>query len=155
MFKWLMSLCKTPGSAGPPQELRTYTTSDPTINRDCIAIEGDIWRVECKEQCTIRLFELFNPNVEQCMITYRAKLKTENLTGRAYLEMWCRLTGRGEFFSKGLNNAVKGTNDWASHETAFYLKKKQKPDLIKLNIAVEGTGIIWIRDMQLLLTPLK
>jgi len=130
MFRWLMSLFKTTtGPVDPPQELRTYTTSDPAITRDCIAIEGDTWRVECKEQNTIHLFELFNPNVEQCMITYRAKMKTENLTGPACLEMWCRLPGSGEFFSKGLNNTVKGTNDWASHEITFYLKKNRNPIL--------------------------
>ena len=89
------------------------------------------------------------------MLTYRAKLKTQNFSGRAYLEMWCRLPGRGEFFSKGLQHPVTGTNDWASYETPFYLKKGQKPDLIKLNIVVEGKGELWMKEVELLQTPLK
>ena len=50
---------------------------------------------------------------------------------------------------------MKGTTGWASYEMPFYLKKGQRPDLIKLNCAVEGPGTAWIRDVELLRTPLK
>jgi len=69
--------------------------------------------------------------------------------------MWCRLPGRGEFFSKGVDQAVEGTTDWVSCEIPFYLKKGQRPDLIKLNLAIEGSGKVWIRDVELLKTPLS
>jgi hypothetical protein len=84
-----------------------------------------------------------NPAVEDCLLTYRAELKAEALQGRAFLEMWCRLPGRGEFFSKGHKQAVSGTVDWARYEIPFYLKRGQKPDLIKLNVVVEGQGTVW------------
>jgi hypothetical protein len=88
------------------------------------------------------------------MVTYRAKLKTENLTEQAYLEMWCRLPGKGEFFSRGLAHTVTGSNDWASYETPFLLKKGEKPDLIKLNLVVKGAGKVWVKDVELLKGPL-
>ncbi len=156
MFGWLKSLFRVPQPAGPAQELRSFSASDPTISKDSIAPEGDAWRVTgSTERQTIRLFEVQHPGVEQCMLTYRAQLKTEGVERKAYLEMWCRLPGRGEFFSKGLNNAVKGTNEWASYEIPFYLKRGQKPELVKLDLTVEGSGTIWIKDVQLLQTPLK
>lgn len=155
MLQWLKALFEAPKPAGPPQTLRTFTTSDPTISRDAIVARQDAWHVDSHQEQTIRLFEVANPNVEQCMLTYRAQLKTENMQGRAYLEMWCRLPGRGEFFSKGLHQAAKGTNDWSSHEIPFYLKRGQKPDLLKLNLVVEGKGKVWIREVELLSTPLK
>ena len=62
--------------------------------------------------------------------------------------------GRGEFFSKGLHQTVTGTTDWASFEIPFFLKKGEKPDLIKLNLVVEGKGKIWLKDIELLKTPL-
>jgi hypothetical protein len=49
---------------------------------------------------------------------------------------------------------VSGTTDWASYEVAFLLKKGQKPDLIKLNLVVEGKGQIWLKAVELLKTPL-
>jgi len=69
--------------------------------------------------------------------------------------MWCRLPGRGEFFSKGQQQAVSSTTDWAAYEIPFYLRKNQRPDLIKLNIAVEGTGTVWLRNVEILKTPLS
>jgi hypothetical protein len=69
--------------------------------------------------------------------------------------MWCRLPGRGEFFSKGFNHALKGSTDWASCETPFFLRKEQRPDLVKLNLVAEGPATVWIRDVELLKTALK
>jgi hypothetical protein len=89
------------------------------------------------------------------MLTYRAQMKTENLEGGAYLEMWCRLPGRGEFFSRGFQHNVRGTTDWASYEIPFYLKEGQRPDLLKLNVVVEGKGTLWLRNVELLQTPLR
>lgn len=155
MLKWLRSLFNPPRPIGTPQRLRTFSLNDPTIAQDGITAEADSWRIELKTPQTIRLFEVSEPNVEQCLLTYRAKLKTTDLTDRAFLEMWCRIPGRGEFFSKGFHHAVKGTNNWASYEIPFFLKQGQKPDLIKLNVTVEGTGQVWIKDIELLQTPLS
>ena len=88
------------------------------------------------------------------MLTYRAELKSAGVERGAYLEMWCRLPGRGEFFSKGLHDKLTGTTDWSSHEVPFHLKKGQRPDLVKLNVAFEGGGTVWIRAVELLRTPL-
>jgi hypothetical protein len=155
MWNWLKSLFSMPEPAGPPQSFRTFSTGEPTLTRDGIRPDQGGWCVEAAAARTVRLFEVTEPGVEQCMITYRADIKTEDVRGRAYLEMWCRLPGRGEFFSKGVQQPVSGTTDWSRNEIPFYLKKDQKPDLIKLNLVVEGTGKVWLRNLQLLQTPLK
>jgi hypothetical protein len=82
-------------------------------------------------------------------------MKTEGLSGRTYLEMWCKFEGKGEYFSKGFNQALTGTNDWAKREIPFLLKKGQKPDAVKLNVVVEGNGKVWIKDIELLKTPIE
>ncbi len=155
MLDWLKSIFSAPKPSGPPETIRLFRTTDATLSRGSIAVERDGWVVDAREEQTIRLFEVRDPQVEQCLITYRAAMKTDGLAGRAFLEMWCRLPGRGEFFSKGLNQAVKGTTDWASYEIPFYLKKGQRPDLIKLNLVIEGRGKVWMKDIQLLKTPLS
>lgn len=156
MVNWLKSLLGAPRPSGPSRIVRSFRpTADPTLSRDCITPEQDGWLIDSLRPQTVRLFEVADPPVEQCLLTYRARLKTEGLTGRAYLEMWCRLPGRGEFFSKGIQQAIKGTTDWGSYEIPFHLKKGQSPDLIKLNLAVEGEGRIWVSDVELLKTPLS
>ena len=153
MLNWLKSIFSAPKPSGPPKTIRLFQTSDATLSKDSITVAQDRWVVDAKEDQTIRLFEIQNPDAEQCLLTYRATMKTEGLAGRAFLEMWCRLPGRGEFFSKGLNQAITGTTDWASYEIPFYLKKGQRPDLIKLNLVIEGRGKVSMKDVQLLKTP--
>ena len=155
MITWLKSMFSRPRPSGPPEMLRLFRTTDRTLSQGVITVAQDGWVVDSKEEQTIRLFEVQGPQVEQCLLTYRAKLKTDGLTGRSFLEMWCRLPGHGEFFSKGLNQVVTGTTDWASYEIPFYLRKGQRPDLIKLNLVVEGRGKVWLRDVQLLKTPMR
>jgi PEGA domain/HEAT repeats len=149
---------KTPGNkeedAGKPAK-RRFAVTDKLITKDGVSVDKDAWRIEAKGDRTVRLFEIPNPGMEGCRVIYRAKMKTENLEGRAYLEMWCRMPDGGEYFSKGLQSPVTGTTDWASYETPFFLKKGQRPDLIKLNVVVEGKGALWIKDVELGNAPLE
>ena len=150
----LAALAATAGPKQQPQTMKTFTTTDPAISKDLVVTEDKTWLADCKKAQTFRLFEVENPGVEQCVVTYRAKLKTEGLTEQAYLEMWCRFPGKGEFFSRGLAHTVTGSNDWASYETPFLLKKGEKPDLIKLNLVFKGAGKVWVKDVELLKSPL-
>jgi hypothetical protein len=153
MGGWLRKVLLQDGAGNAPCLLRTFTTTDATLSQDSVKVEGEAWLVDVGEGQVVRLFEIASPEAEGCRIVYRATMKSDNLRGRAYLEMWCRLPGRGEFFSKGLNQVLKGTTDWASYEIPFRLKKGQRPDLIKLNLAVEGQGRVWIKDIELLKSP--
>ena len=155
MLNWLKSRFAGPKPAGPPQVLRVFAPDQPTITQIGIRVEHGAWHIDARaEEQKIRLFEVKNPAVEQCLLTYRAELKAEGLQGRAFLEMWCRLPGRGEFFSKGYQQAVSGTVNWSRYEIPFYLKRYQRPDLIKLNVVVEGPGRVWLRNLEPLKTPL-
>ena len=157
MFNWLQSLFRVPVPVGPPAPLRSFTGAEKTISRSDITAEAGSggWRFSPKSAQTFRLFEVPAPGLEQCMITYRAEMKSEDLEGRGYLELWCRIPGRGEFFSKGLARPVRGSTGWASYEVPFYLKTGQRADMLKLNLTVEGAGIIWMKNIELLRTSLR
>jgi hypothetical protein len=132
---------------------KSFTPLDVPISRDLVLMDENAWSVSCNTTQVFRLFEVANPGVERCRVMYQAKLKTQGLVGRAYLEMWCRFPGRGEAFSRGLDNVVTGSNDWATYQTPFFLKAGEKPDLIRLNLVVEGRGKIFIKDVQLTAWP--
>jgi len=103
----------------------------------------------------VQLFETGNLDAEDCTLSYRAKIKTKNLSGQAYLLMLCSFTGKGESFSKGLGAVKSGNMDWSTAETLFFLKKGENPDNIKLQIVINGTGSVWIDDIKLIKTPNK
>jgi hypothetical protein len=105
---------------------------------------------------SIRLFEVYDPGRDNCVLVYRAKLKAEDLRGRSSLEMWCRWPGGREFFSRaaGFGHVVSGTTGWVTQETPFLLQKGYRPDQVRLNLAVEGAGRVWVKDVELLWAPL-
>ncbi len=86
MLDWLKSIFSAPKPLGPPKTIRLFHTSNATLSKDSITVVQDRWVVDAKEDQTIRLFEIQNPDAEQCLVTYRATMKTEGLAGRAFLE---------------------------------------------------------------------
>jgi hypothetical protein len=81
-------------------------------------------------------------------------LQSQKLDGKAFLEMWVRLPGKGEFFSRGLDRPTSGTTSWTTIATPFFLRAGQKPDLIRLNLVVQGKKRVWIDDIHLMRAPL-
>lgn len=128
-------------------KLRSFSAVDPVVSKEGVIQEGDGWKVSVTEPGAIRLFEVADAKIDDCIVMYRAKMKTENVKGRAFLEMRAR-TPDGEFFSKGFDHVASGTTDWQEYSVPFMLQKGQSPDLFKLNIVVEGTGIIWVKDVE-------
>ena len=128
---------------------KSFNPPDKPISGELTVTDDNAWAVSCTTTQTVRLFEVPDPGVERCMLTYRAKLKSEGLVGRAYLEMWCQVPGIGESFSRGLDNTISGSSGWATCQTPFFLKAGEKPDLIRLNLVVEGQGRVFIKDIEL------
>ena len=155
MLERLKSRFKRPEPAGPAETLRAFRISDPPIAESGVSMDDDAWRIDAGEAGSVPLFEIADPGVEQATIAYSAELRSADLDGGAYLEMWCRFPGRGEFFSKGLHQKVKGTTGWSSHQVPFSLKSGERPDLIRLNVAFDGPGTVWIRNVEVLRTPLR
>lgn len=125
-------------------EMDTETTSDG---------KGSL-RMTASEPTTVRLYETGDMDIENVRLIYRAKLRTLDVEGKVYLEMLCDFAGKGEFFSRALESALSGTNDWTSQETPFFLKKGENPDNVKLNLVINGKGTVWIDDIRLLKAPL-
>ena len=106
-------------------------------------------KITSTEPTIIKLYETGDINIENARMIYEAKIKTENIEGKVFLEIWCHFEGKGEYFSRNLQSFLSGTNDWSSQETVFFLKKGENPDNIKLNLVIEGTGTAWIDEIKL------
>lgn len=131
------------------------TQSGVTFDRAVTADGNGALRVEASGPTVVRLYEVSGLTIDDARLIYRAKVKTENVEGQAFLEMWCVFPGLGEYFSRSLQSPITGTVDWSTHETPFFLQKGQKPELVKLNVVVNGRGTLWIDDIALLKGPLK
>jgi hypothetical protein len=112
-------------------------------------------RIVAKEPTIVRLFEVDDIDVDDARLIYQARVRTKDVEGQVYLEMWCHFPGKGEFFSRGLDSPLTGTINWTTLQISFFLKKGEKPDYVKLNIVINGTGTVWIDDVRLLKAPLQ
>jgi hypothetical protein len=104
---------------------------------------------------TVCLGEVTSLDIDNATLVYSAKVRTElEGTGTAFLELWAHVGG-GQFFSKGMNDAVRQKSDWKTIRTPFLFQKGQKPDKVTLNLVINGKGTIWIDDIVLSKEPLK
>jgi hypothetical protein len=149
--------CGAGKPVGPPQRIQAFAAEDTPITRSGVTAEEGGWRIVPATAGSVPLFEVPLQGVEYTTLTYRARMKASDVKGRAYLEMWVRVPGRGEFFSRGLAQPLQGSSGWASYEIPFFLNERGvRPDLAKLNVAFEGgTGTVWVKDVELLQTPLS
>lgn len=148
----------------PVETLRQYPIDDleGVLTKTGVAFDTTItsdgkgsFRVSAQQPEQVPLFETGDIDVENARLIYQARLRTEGVEGKVYLEMWCHFPGKGEFFSRGLQSALTGTTEWTTQETPFFLKKGENPDNVKLNLVVDGTGTAWIDDVRLVRGPLK
>lgn len=156
------------GSCSKPSqqvtELKSYpldslegiiTQSGVQFDKDISSDGRGSLRITVTEPTVVRLFEVGDIDVDNARLIYQARVRTENVEGQVFLEMWCHFPGKGEFFSRGLQTPLTGTTVWTTEETPFFLKKGENPDNIKLNLVVNGKGTAWIDDIHLIKEPLQ
>jgi predicted Ser/Thr protein kinase len=129
-------------------ELRAFGPDESVLSSNAV-LNGDAWTITSAGTQTVRLFEVTGLEAEDCMLVYQAQMRSRGLTGKAYLEMWCRFPSLGEFFSRGLHNPLTGTTDWEARMTPFLLEAGQRPDRVRLNLVIEGAGEVRIKDISL------
>ncbi len=148
----------------PAQDLMHYSLDslDGVISRTGVSFDSGIssdgngsLHLVTSDSTTIRLFETGDLDVENAVLRYQAMVRTKDVQGRVYLEMWCGFPGMGEYFSRGLNSQLTGSQEWNPQETSFFLKKGENPKRVKLNLVVTGPGEVWVDDIHLTAAPLE
>lgn len=146
-----------------PEEIGLFPVDDMEgiITRSGVRIDKEITSdgngsllVTADGPVTVQLYETGDIHLENAQLIYRARLRTENVEGQVYLEMWCSFPGKGEFFSRALQSPLSGTTDWSTQETPFFLQKGDNPDNVRMNLVVNGKGNVWIDDIRLVMAPL-
>ena len=135
-------------------------TMEGVISRPGVEIDKDnssdghgSLRITATDSTVVRLFELHDIDIEDARLMYQARVRTEDVTGLAYLMMLCYFKGVGEFFSKGLQTPLKGINEWTTVQTSFSFRKGENPDTVKLQLVIAGSGTVWIDDIRLIKGP--
>ncbi|MCA9404245.1 MAG: hypothetical protein KC897_10715 [Candidatus Omnitrophica bacterium] len=120
-----------------------------------IKTEGDgSIRITAAWPVTVPLHDASGLNLDNVKLVYKAQVRSKDLVGKAYLEMWVRVKGQA-YFSRGTTSFIEGTNKkWQTIVTPFILQPGQVADQVMLNIIVNGKGTVWVDDIVLEGDPL-
>ena len=130
---------------------RSDVQFDPNVSSDG---NGSL-RVTASAPMTVRIYEMGPMAVDDARLIYQARVRTSDVKGRVYLEMWCHIPGKGALPSQSLASSLSGTTGWTILETPLFLQKGERPENVGLNLVVDGTGTAWIDDIRLLRAPLE
>jgi hypothetical protein len=143
-----------PATAFAVQEVMSEEILSPDmlgiqINRD---LKSQALRFDTKWPVTISLktIDARDKHIEQTKLSFSAQVRSQNLDGAAYLEMWMHFPGITKYVvSRGFERPLKGTAPWSKLETNFTLSKGQVPDQVVLNLVINGKGTVWLKDIHL------
>jgi hypothetical protein len=130
---------------------QTNVSLDNTVSNDTMAS----LKIEAPSSMNVSVFEFIvgTNNIEDSKVIYRAALRSEKLSGRAYLLMSVHYPDGMETYSRGFEQALIGTVPWFTEDISSVIEKGKKPDKIKMGVVIEGAGTVWIDDIKLLKAP--
>lgn len=165
---------KTPETDGALELTHYFSVADKPLTQGCISVDYDSWRIEAynneREQRTnlfeenngrlVRLFEINEPENQECLLVCRAQIKTADVKEEAELllsfERQAEVLGvKGGSLTTSRAVTVSGTTGWKLYEVRYHFKKEKYPGLIKINIDFKSSGILWIKHLELLQAPVK
>jgi len=124
-------------------------TVDPAVSFDG---KGSL-KITVEQPTTVQLYEVPSPKAENSDIIYQAKLKTKDFGGDAYLQMLIHYPSGGEITAHNYDKAIGGTTEWTPMEVKANIRKGQKPDVVRLNLILNGGGTVWVDDVHLHKVP--
>jgi serine/threonine protein kinase len=146
---------KRPGE----KSLRKFTFRDRPIHRDYTL--GGGWRFSADGDRTVRFFEIADPDVDNCRLVFRARLRTEEATGASLRLTW--KNDAGEEFDSAMDptSVAEGDTEWAWYEATVSIPPGERPRVVKLLMTMRGKpvggeskkNLVWIKDIELLTLP--
>jgi len=110
-------------------------------------------RIETHGPTLVGLAEVQTKAAESVVLTYRGHLRAADLRGHAYLEMRCNIPGKGDLVSGAVDIPLAGTSDWVTQVTRLSLGRQQRAQTVKLNVQIEGSGVVWVSNILLAQAP--
>jgi hypothetical protein len=142
---------------------KRFGPKDKPISNDYRTFPTDGWQYEVTAgDRRIRLFEIQNPDIQNCRLVLRARVRTEGPQANVRLQLVSRCPNAGDVprESKSLV-AAEGNTNWTDYETSMEIKDGGwRPDVIELAVQAKGTSVnisykFAIKDIELLKAPLK
>lgn len=125
------------------------------FDREESADGGGSLRAESARPRTVRLYEVRNPRgLEGRLIVLTARLKSVGIRGEAFPELWIHESGRSDVQVRNPAGVVLKTQDWTPVRIEYRCERGERPDLLRVNLVIDGYGRAWIDDIRITSEPL-
>lgn len=147
MFSWLRSAF-FPEAIGVPRLHTAFRPSDRPLPRDCARSPKAGWELRTRGRESIQLYSVARPEIEDCLVTFRAEVRTAHLAGTACLELAGRFAVGRSFARRGYQAPRDG--DWHLCEVSHRLGPRQPLEALELSLFTTGPGTVGIRNAKVL-----
>ncbi|MEH1809877.1 hypothetical protein [Nostoc sp.] len=149
--------------------IRRFTPADSTVTRGCIAIVGESWQIEAYDDNNqsfltnstdplrnVILFEVAEPDVQECVFACQFNAKALNTEKPIKVSLgWWRMGQWGGRVTTSWATEVLLTEDFQPYEARAHFKKEADAAKIQISVQFESSGILQIKDIELLQAPVK
>jgi len=156
-----------PEPAEPFVLIRRFTTADSTITKGGIRTVAETWQIEAYDDNTqpfitsadplrnVILFEVPEPNLAECVLGCQFHAKALNTEKPIKVSVGWRRTGQWGTMRHFWPTEVSLTEDFQPYEARAHFKKEADAATIQISVQFESSGILQIRDIELLQAPVK
>ena len=125
------------------------------FDREESADGGGSLRAESERPRTVRLYEIRNPRgLEGRLIVLTAQVKSVGVHGRVFPELWINAAGRNEVQARNPAGVIGKTRNWTPVRIEYRCEQGERPDLLRVNLVIDGFGRAWIDDIRITSEPL-
>ncbi|MEH2094891.1 hypothetical protein CDG77_06175 [Nostoc sp. 'Peltigera membranacea cyanobiont' 213] len=158
-----------PEPAEPFVLIRRFTPADSTVTKGGIAIVGESWQIEAYDDNTQRfltnstdplrkviLFEVAQPDVQECVLACQFNAKALNTEKSIAVSLGVGRPGEsGGMRTTSWGRGVAPTENFQPYKVRAYFKKEADAAKIQIGVQFESSGILQIRDIELLQAAVK
>ncbi|MDZ7968229.1 MAG: hypothetical protein RM368_25305 [Nostoc sp. DedSLP03] len=157
-----------PEPAEPFVLIRRFTPADSTVTKGCIAIVQESWQIEAYDDNNqsffrnitdplrnVILFELAEPDVQECVFACQFNAKALNTEKPIKVSLGWRRTGQWGIMTRLWPTEVLLTEDFQPYEARAHFKKEADVATVQISVQFESSGILQIKDIELLQAPVK
>lgn len=108
---------------------------------------------------TISLLRIPSPKLRHRRYALMGRIRTLDVKGEGFLEMWSQFPEKGRYFSRTLApdgplQSLTGTQPWRRFALPFDAQNAPgPPKLLELNLVLPGPGTVWLGPLRLVELP--
>ncbi|MDZ7956425.1 MAG: hypothetical protein RMY34_00700 [Aulosira sp. DedQUE10] len=156
-----------PETSEPFVLIRRFNSMDSTVTKGGIALLGESWQIEAYDDNTQRLitsadplrnvilFEVVEPNLQECVLACRCYAKALNTEKPIKLCLAISRPGQWGTTTRFWSTGISSTEDFKPYEARAHFKKETDSAKVQITLQFESSGILQMRDIELLQAPAK